>query len=116
MMAFVRTAVAAAVLLLAAGSPAAAQHATHFVPAYDARLVPPPARATEPVRLHSSAIPARARGVGLVLLGSGLMYATKKMEGEDGEDGVPFLPLLSGTLGALTFWYGVYNIVRGDDS
>lgn len=31
------------------------------------------------------------------------MYVTRQMEGEDGEDGVPFIPLLSGTMGALTF-------------
>jgi hypothetical protein len=115
MMSFVRAAVAAAVLVLAAGSPAAAQHAA-LAPVYDARLVPPPARAAEPVRLHAAALPPRAKGAGMVLLGAGLMYVTKQMEGEDGEDGVPFLPLLSGTMGALTFWYGVYTLVQGDDS
>lgn len=107
-------AAAAAVLLLAPAAPAAAQHSVLAAPSWDARLTPPPAAPAERARLHAAALPRPVQGAGLILLGSGLMYVTKKAEGEDGEDGVPFIPLLSGTMGAMTFWYGVYQLVRSD--
>jgi hypothetical protein len=105
-----RVAAAAAALLLALAAPAAAQQPTALAaPSWDARLTPPPTAPAESVRL-SAALPRPVAGVGLILLGSGLMYVTKQAEGEDGEDGVPFIPLLSGTMGAMTFWYGVYKL------
>src|SRR5829696_398524 len=109
-----RAAAAAAVLILAA--PAAAQQTASALsaPTWDARLTPPPVAPAEGARLHAAALPRPVQGVGLILLGSGLMYVTRKAEGEDGEDGVPFIPLLSGTMGAMTFWYGVYQLVRAD--
>jgi hypothetical protein len=115
MMQIVRMAAAAAVLVLALAAPAAAQQPSPVVapPAWDARLTPPAAAPVERARYSAAAIPRPVRGVGLILMGSGLMYVTKKMEGEDGEDGVPFLPILSGTMGALSFWYGVYELVDG---
>jgi hypothetical protein len=100
-----RTAAAAALLLLALAAPAAAQQSP-AAPAWDARLTP---TAVAPARVHAAAIPRQARGAGFVLMGAGLMYVTKKAEGEDGE-GVPFIPLISGTMGALSFWYGVYQL------
>jgi hypothetical protein len=101
MNAFTRAAALAAVLLLALAGPAAAQDtsAPLAAPSWDARL--------------HAAVPERAKGAGLVLLGVGLMYVTKQAEGEDGEDGVPFIPLLSGTMGALTFWYGAFKLYMG---
>jgi hypothetical protein len=104
-----RAATAAAVLMLAA--PAAAQQTALAAPSWDARLTPPPAAPAAPARFSAAALPRPVQGVGLILLGSGLMYVTRKAEGEDGEDGVPFIPLLSGTMGAMTFWYGVYKLV-----
>ena len=109
----VRAAAAAAVLLLALAAPAAAQHSVLAAPSWDARLTPPPAAPPHDVRLRAAAISRPVRGVGLVLLGSGLMWVTKQAEGEDGEEGVPFIPLLSGTMGALSFWYGVYELAGG---
>jgi hypothetical protein len=110
-----RTAAAAAVLLLALAAPAAAQQTSDALaaPSWDARLTPPPAAAAEPARFSAAALPRPVRGAGLILLGAGLMYVTRQAEGDDGEDGVPFIPLLSGTMGALTFWYGVYELVQG---
>lgn len=104
----------AAVLMLAA--PAAAQQSPSFLaaPSWDARLTPPPAAPARRAGLHAAALSRPVKGVGLILLGSGLMYVTKKAEGEDGEEGVPFIPLLSGTMGAMTFWYGVYQLVSDD--
>lgn len=97
-------------------APAAAQQpsALPAAPSWDARLTPPPAAPAEAARLSAVALPRPVQGVGLILLGSGLMYVTKKAEGEDGEDGVPFITLLSGTMGAMTFWYGVYKLVADD--
>lgn len=114
MNAFARAAAVAAVFLAALAAPAAAQpSATPLgAPSWDARLTPIPATAGEEARLHA-ALPERVKGAGLLLLGVGLMYVTKKAEGEDGEDGVPFIPLLSGTVGALTFWYGAYKLHMG---
>jgi hypothetical protein len=114
MNAFTRAAALAAVLLLALAGPAAAQDtsAPLAAPSWDARLTPLPAAAADGARLHA-AVPERAKGAGLVLLGVGLMYVTKQAEGEDGEDGVPFIPLLSGTMGALTFWYGAFKLYMG---
>jgi hypothetical protein len=107
-----RTAAAAALLLLGA-LPAAAQQAPSALPAapaWDARLTPPPAAPAAQTSLRAAALSRPVAGVGLLLLGSGLMYVTKQAEGEDGEEGVPFIPLLSGTMGAMTFWYGVYKL------
>lgn len=114
---FLRAAAAAAVLMLALAAPAAAQQSASVLaaPSWDARLTPPPVAPAEPARFSAAALPRPVKGVGLILLGSGLMYVTKKAEGEDGEDGVPFLPLLSGTMGAMTFWYGVYHLVSDDE-
>jgi hypothetical protein len=106
-----RTAALAVLLALAFAVPAAAQQspAIFRAPRYDARLVPPPA-AVDQARVKAAAIPRPVAGAGLILLGAGLMYVTKQAEGEDGEEGVPFIPLLSGTMGAMTFWYGVYKL------
>jgi hypothetical protein len=108
----IRAAAAAVLLLLAAALPAAAQQSPLTAPAWDARLTPPPAAPRE-APLSAAALPRPVKGVGLILLGSAAMYATRQMEGEDGEDGVPFFPLLTGSMGALSFWYGVYTLVRG---
>ena len=116
MNAFTRAAALAAVLLLALAAPAAAQHASAplAAPSWDARLTPAPVPVAQAAELRAARIPGRVQGAGLLLLGVGLMYVTKKAEGEDGEDGVPFIPLLSGTMGALTFWYGVYKLSGRD--
>lgn len=109
-----RMAALAAVLLLAPAAPAAAQQpAALAAPAWDARLTPAPAAAADAPRLAAARLPNRVQGAGLVLLGVGLMYVTKKAEGGDGADGVPFIPLLSGTMGAMTFWYGAYKLYGG---
>jgi hypothetical protein len=105
-----RTAALAVLLAMAFAVPAATQQSAILqAPRYDARLVPPPAAVHE-ARVKAAAIPRPVAGAGLVLLGAGLMYVTRQAEGEDGEDGVPFIPLLSGTMGAMTFWYGVYKL------
>lgn len=111
-----RMAALAAVLLLALAAPAAAQHAAAplAAPVWDARLAPPAAAPADAPRLSAARLPNRVQGAGLLLLGVGLMYVTKKAEGEDGEEGVPFIPLLSGTMGALTFWYGAYKLYMGE--
>jgi hypothetical protein len=116
MNAFTRAAALAAVLLLTLAAPAAAQNpaAPLAAHAWDARLTPAPALPTREARLPSAALSTRVKGAGLLLLGVGLMYVTKKAEGEDGEDGVPFIPLLSGTMGALTFWYGAFTLFGGE--
>lgn len=111
---FFRTAAAAALLLLAPAAPAAAQQTVLAAPSWDARLTPPPAAPAEPARFSAAALSRPVKGIGFMLLGSGLMYVTKKAEGEDGEEGVPFIPLLSGTMGAMTFWYGVYHLATGE--
>lgn len=114
MNAITRAAALAAVLLIALATPAAVQGAPAPLAAssWDARLIPLPSAPAEGARLHA-ALPQRAQGAGLLLLGVGLMYVTKKAEGEDGEEGVPFIPLLSGTMGAMTFWYGAYKLYGG---
>lgn len=104
-------AAALAAALLALAAPAAAQQALSTAgPAWDARLTPAPLTAAAPAEIRPAALPGRVQGAGLLLLGAGLMYVTKQMEGENGDDGVPFIPLLSGTMGALTFWYGAYKL------
>jgi hypothetical protein len=115
MNAFARAAAAAAALLLALAAPAAAQPSAPLAaPAWDARLTPAPAAPVPAAEIRAAALPGRVQGAGLLLLGAGLMYVTKQMEGEDGEEGVPFIPLLSGTMGALTFWYGAYKLSGRD--
>ncbi|HEX6039076.1 hypothetical protein [Longimicrobium sp.] len=118
----IRTAAAAVLLLLAAALPAAAQEsadvresapapsASMAAPTWDARLTPAPATARE-TRM-SAAMPHQVTGVTLIAVGAATMYATRQMEGEDGEDGVPLFPFLTGTMGALSFWYGVYKLFR----
>jgi hypothetical protein len=106
---------AAVLAALAVAAPAAAQQAPAPVlapAAWDARLTPPPVAPLPSARAGlERALPRPVAGVGYVLLGSGLMWVTKQAEGDEGEDGVPFIPLLSGTMGAMTFWYGVYHLV-----
>lgn len=114
MNALARAAAVAAALLLARAAPAAAQGSFALAaPAWDTRLTPAAAPVAERAELHAARLPERVQGAGLMLLGVGLMYVTKKAEGEDGEDGVPFIPLLSGTMGALTFWYGAFKLHMG---
>jgi quinol-cytochrome oxidoreductase complex cytochrome b subunit len=113
MMHSMRTAAAAVLLLLATAVPAAAQESAALAtPAWDARLTPTPV-APRTAALSAAAVPRQVKGAGLMVLGAAGMYATRQMEGEDGEDGVPFLPLITGAMGALSFWYGLYQIVHG---
>ncbi|WP_420130434.1 hypothetical protein [Longimicrobium sp.] len=111
---FFRTAAAAAILLLVLAAPAAAQQTVLAAPSWDARLTPPPVATAERAAVRAAALPRPVKGIGFMLLGAGLMYVTKQAEGEDGEEGVPFIPLLSGTMGAMTFWYGVYHLATGE--
>lgn len=111
MIATIRTAALAALLSLGA-VPATAQDPL-APPAWDARLTPPPAASHDANADLARALPPEIGGAGLMALGVALMYVTKQAEGGDGEEGVPILPLLSGTMGAMTFWYGVYKIAGG---
>jgi hypothetical protein len=115
MNALARAAAVAAVFTAALAAPAAAQDAATplAAPSWDARLTPLPVAPAEGARLSSAELSPRVKGAGVLMMGVGLMYITKKMEGEDGEDGVPFIPLLSGTVGALSFWYGALMLYTG---
>jgi hypothetical protein len=115
MNAFARAAAVAAVFLAALAAPAAAQSSATplAAPSWDERLTPAAAAPAREARLSSAELSPRVKGAGLLMMGVGLMYVTKKAEGEDGEDGVPFIPLLSGTVGALSFWYGALMLYTG---